>query len=414
VPSKKNISLLLQFQTLFAIVIILSIQFDSYGQNMEFEQSLYDFGQVQINSNQVHELKFKNTGEETLIIKSEPKTASSADVARIKGGKMKYAPNEEGVIIYQFSTKSPKFYHNNITIQSETSVGIIRVEWEVLPDSIHPQSWQEKIEAHPALKENIATFYEYERSQYNYRMPDPINDHLEQLRFDSIQNLCVEEMGKLFSPEELLNVFTFSEDIGIKLISFEAISRTNYNTESIVDLLANYYMNKCNIYTDLFNNHSGVYGSCLKMISPYDKTYTKSTKLDLESYVFLEFLNSFYELYIVIYNKDSFGVRDTLDFRTIDLSNYKKETFELHGKIPVVNISEKTIIIAPYYDSKTTCDKRSYNLNGKGGINIDFRSVVKLKEGEQTIKRALRIVDYKTKEEKTVWIKAKFINYKKE
>lgn len=412
-----NILSFFPLQKLFALIIIFSNQFDAYSQNMEFEKSLYDFRQVRMNTKQVHELKFKNTGEDTLIIKSEPKTASSADIAQVKDSKIKFAPGEEGAIIYEFDTKSAKYFYNNIIIQSNNNNYVVRTKWEVLPENVNPQTWEDKINSDPELRENISAFYAYESMINNYRMPDPHNDHLNQLRADSIRNLCVEKMGSIFTIDDLKDVFTYSEDLGVQLISFEALSRTNYNSDSLVALLERYCMNKSIIFRSFEGiiNH-GIYGWCLRIIYPYDKKYNISIKLDLEQYVYLNFLNSYYALgsVFIIHKAVSFGTLDTLDFHTIDLSIYKKENFELHGKLKVVNVSDKTIIIAPYYDTQTTCDKRSYNLNSKGTIDIDFRSVVKLKEGEQTIKRAIRIVDYKTMEEKTVWIKAKFINYKKE
>jgi hypothetical protein len=399
---------------------------------MEFEQSLYDFGRVKLNTSQQHEIRFKNSGEDTLIILSEPKTASSADVARMKVGKMKYAPNEEGIVIYKFDTKSPKIFNNNITIQTNSTIAsaqIVRVHWEVLSDSDKLPYWEEKINAHPRLNNHLDSLAKdncYMRSGFSLEMP-VINGY--DGPCDSIRIIAVEELGGLFNSKELVDIFTETENYLTKLISFEALTRTSFKADSLAQLLDSFVHNYGYKYEYELKRHF------LDIISPIEKApifnerYIKSTKLDLDDYYYLQDLfRTYYNpdpgntykrdwTYALVWGgtKDSFHVLgDTIDFGTIDLRNFTKKEFVLRKNLRVYSTSDKLIIIAPYTDANTTCDKRSYRLDSEGEIVIDFRCVVELKKINQSVLRCIKLVDYQTKKEKLVWIKAYFINYKNE
>ena len=124
-------------QYLFVATAFSMLQPDVFGQELQFEKALYDLGKVEYGSASERILTFRNSGTDTLFITSFPKTACGCDMAKIQGNKMKYAPNETGSLIYKFDTKGPRRYDNTITIRTNSNPthSILRVKWEVLPES---------------------------------------------------------------------------------------------------------------------------------------------------------------------------------------------------------------------------------------------------------------------------------------
>lgn len=383
------------------------------SQQITFEKNNYDFGQVALNSEPERFLKFKNTGADTLIITSAPTTACGCDMATLKDKKMIYAPSEEGTLIYKFDTKSPRKYDNIITIQTngDAAFTAIRVKWEVLSDSL--KDWERKINNHPTLNahlDSLAKVYCYMRLGNSLEMP-VINIY--DGPCDSIKNVSVEEMGSLFISNELVEIFKNSKNYLTRLISFEALTRTNYSADSLEILLETLIVNSEQKYSEELIRHF------LDLVSPSKnspleiKKYSISTKIDLDDFIYLSYMvNCCPSVEVCVGQGFEVYISSALDFGTINLSNFHKDKFVLHKKILVCNATKETIIIAPYHDKFTTCDKKSYSLSANQTIAIDFKSVVDLKEGNQRIERPIKIVDYQTKKEKTVWIKAYFINYK--
>lgn len=404
--------------------------FNVFSQHIAFEYccnnfgvDVFDFGQVALNSKPERFLKFKNTGADTLIIMAAPTTACGCDMATLKDNKMIYAPEEVGTLIYKFDTKSPRKYDNKITIQTngEAAYSSIGVKWEVLPDSL--KDWELKINNHPTLNahlDSLAKDYCYMKPGNSLEMP-VFNSY--DGPCDSIKNISVQEIGSLFGNNDLVEIFKNSKNYLTRLISFEALTRTNYSLDSLEILLETLILNSNPKYSIELINHFLDLVSPSKVYAEEIKKYSKSTKIDLDYYLYLRSLLVSHCAPTMLHpgqampmiwgiTNDYFHViSDTIDYGTIDLSNYTKSNFVLRQKLRVYSTSDKIIIIAPYYDSNTTCDKKSYRLESKGTIDIDFSSAVELKKTNQSIKRPIKIVDYQTKKEKTVWIKAYFINY---
>jgi hypothetical protein len=237
---------------------------------------------------------------------------------------------------------------------------------------------------------------------------------------DSIKNVAINEFKNLYTLNELSKIFRKSERYYIRLISFEAFTQTAYNEESLVAFFESESKSLKLFTFDLYaiGYKKQIYERMLKIVSPVDNSYPKSIKLDLESYIYLSSIRNFYGIMFWTYYipaSISFAIiHDTIDFGNIDLyiPQYKKSTFELRSKIIVKNITDKTIIIAPYHDSQTRCDKRSYRIPPQGEIEIEFRSIVDLVKNTKPIKRVIKIVNYETKEEQFFTFKADFINSK--
>ena len=407
---------MINFKQSIIVSFLVFSQLAAFSQYITFEKNNYDFGQVALNSEPERFLKFKNTGADTLIITAAPTTACGCDMVTLKDKKMIYAPNEEGTLIYKFDTSSPRKYDNKITIQTngDAAFTAIRVKWEVvLLDSL--KYWELKINNHPSLNahlDSLAKDYCYMRLGNSLEMPvynsydDPC---------DSIKNISVEEMGSLFTSNELVEIFKNSENYLTRLISFEALTRTNYSSDSLAQLLETLIVNTKPKYSEELIRHFLDLVSPSK-VYPYEiKKYSKSTKVDLDDFIYLNYMvNCCPSSEVCVGQGFEVYISSALDFGTINLSNFAKDKFVLHKKILVCNATKETIIIAPYHDKFTKCDKKSYSLSANEAIAIDFKSVVNLKNGNQRIERPIKIVDYQTKKEKTVWIKAYFINYKNE
>lgn len=275
-------------------------------------------------------------------------------------------------------------------------------------------TWEYKINAHPTLKSHLSYLSEngcYIQS-YVYQMPG-MDDVVTPKMCDSVRNVSVNEMNNLFSNGELYEVLNQSDSYYTQLISFEALTRSTTDSDSLIQWLDLFYTKNLSTYYFFpFNsNNDQLYRHMLETISPFDTLYKQSNKIGLEQYTFLASLISNYEPSWFTTSR-SFYVKDTINFGTIDLSNFTGNQFELHGRIKVVNVSDQLTIIAPYHDNFTKFDKKSYRLKGREHIEIDFNSVVKLETSNKEIKRLIRIVDYQTKDEKLVWIKANFVNFK--
>jgi len=416
-------------QIFFATVIILLLHLSVFGQNIEFEKDTYDFGQVQYNSETKRYIKFKNTGSDTLIITSFPATACGCDMAKIKGDKTKFTPNEDGILIYEFDTKSSRKYNNTITIltNSNPSHTILRVKWEVLSDTVKTEVTERSykksdlnqgnldsiIMNHASLQHHLNFLLENAccRTNYDYVMPGDydIKGHL----CDSVKILAVKDFNNFFNQNDLFEIFSKSENYYIRLISFEAFSQLTYSEDSLVSFFESEYrelMSKPN-NSFPFERHWELYNRMLNIVSPIDKHYQNSFKIDLENYTYLRSISANYNYWgWISLAPASFGiVRNSFDFGYIYLNNHKKNTFELRSVIVVKNTTDKILVIAPYYDANTKCDKKSYRIDPKDEAKIEFRSVVNLDKITSPIERKIKIVNYDTKEEQIFTFTANFL-----
>lgn len=404
-----------KLQNIIATVIILMSHLIVFGQQIEFDKVIYDFGQVLYNSETKRYIKFKNIGTDTLKITSFPSTACGCDMATIQDNKMKYAPNEEGVLIYMFDTKVPRKYHNTITIQTNSTLthSILSVKWEVLADPIEVSNWDNIISGHNSLKNHLNLLSENGCYYTNYHYVMPTFPDLKQQLCDSIRNITVSEFDSIFSNAELFEIIKYSKNYYSRLIGFEAYSQSSYNIDSLLSIFESEYkeiMTKPD-YAFPYNHHWELYNRILNIVSPKDKYYQNSNKIDLENYNYLKSISANYSS-SVWFTAQSFGiVRNTIDFGNIDLSLYLKETFELRSVIVVKNVTDEILIIAPYHDANTKCDKKSYRIDPKGEVKIEFRSVVKVEQVKQPINRVIKIQNYKTKEEQLFTFKASFMNF---
>jgi hypothetical protein len=118
---------------LVLVAFICNMPFNVTAQTLTFERDIYDFGKVELHADSEKLLHFRNTGSDTLVFTSFPKTACGCDMAYLSGYKTSYAPNEEGDLVYKFITSYPHVYNNVIRLRtnSEQEETIIRVRWEV-------------------------------------------------------------------------------------------------------------------------------------------------------------------------------------------------------------------------------------------------------------------------------------------
>lgn len=275
-------------------------------------------------------------------------------------------------------------------------------------------TWEHKINAHPTLKSHLSYLSEtgcYYQSNV-YQMPG-MDDVVTPRMCDSVRNVSVNEMNNLFSNSELYEILNQSDSYYTQLISFEALTRSTTDSDSLIQWLDLFFTKNYTVhYTfDLTGYTDQLYRHMLKTISPFDTLYKQSNKIGLESYTFLTSLLANYD-FTWATQSTSFYVRNTINFGTIDLSDFTGNQFELRGRIKVVNVSDQLIIIAPYHDNFTKCNKKSYRLKEREYVEIDFKSVVNLEASNKKIKRLIRVVDYQTKEEMLVWIEANFVNFK--
>lgn len=103
-------------------------------------------------------------------------------------------------------------------------------------------------------------------------------------------------------------------------------------------------------------------------------------------------------------------MNSTLDFGPIDLIDYSlvNGEFLLKGKIHVKNLTDKFIVVVPYNDRSTHCDKRYYQIIPNGQIEINYWSFVKEHEMSKPINRNIKILNSVTKEKQVFTFKAEF------
>src|SRR5690606_16755963 len=95
-------------------------------------------------------------------------------------------------------------------------------------------TWEYKINAHPTLKGHLSYLSDngcYIQS-YVYQMPG-MDDVVTPKMCDSVRNVSVNEMNNLFSNGELYEVLNQSESYYTRLISFEALSRSTTDSDSL-------------------------------------------------------------------------------------------------------------------------------------------------------------------------------------
>lgn len=421
--------------------IFLLLQLQVFGQQLAFEQTVYDFGQVAYGSENKRFLKFKNTGRDTLFISTPPKTACGCDMAALQGNKTKYAPNEEGVLVYTFDTYSSRRFDNHITLRTNTSINhsIVRVKWEVLPDPAVKTDTQQSgktatltvaqmdsaILQHPVLKNtieniNLNNCYDYE--PVVYRMPCVGCNSI----CDSLQERLVNTLVADYRPEQLFELAKHSGIPMCRIAAMKAYTHSPYDPETIVSFFKAEHQGKNKNYNPWgwIYPYSYVLGPVLEMVSPENPYNQHSYKLDLETYVYLKTIYNHYYNHSgtqLVYGKwypsnqaPSFELHcEELNFNDIYLLGYPKEktSFELRGEIKVYNYTKKPLIIAPYRDANTHFDEKSYTIPANGFLEIEFRSTVDLTDVSKPVERKVRMVNYQTKEEKVFTFKANFVRY---
>lgn len=117
----------------------LSAQVQS-GAQIEFEKETHDFGNLKYGANGTYTFKFKNTGNQPLII-SDAKGSCSCTVPSFS--KTPIAPGQSGEITVKYDTKKPGPISKSVTITSNAAnepTKVIRIKGNVgpAPDSVTP------------------------------------------------------------------------------------------------------------------------------------------------------------------------------------------------------------------------------------------------------------------------------------
>lgn len=426
------------FSKTAAAIMLFTMQFTVFGQKLTFEKEMYDFGVVERNSKQEHFLKFKNTGDDTLVVIGFHGTNSDFDQAFILGDvgeTLKYPPGKGGTIRYTFDTDHAIKYQGGITIHTNYSFdrfSVTRVRWEVpskpidkLFDSLTAGT---SLGKHLEMVETERCFMKNcHESSFSFVMPGSEPAPVLVSNFcDSLRALALAEFNGVFDEEKRWDIMWNSELFHRRLLAFESFSRSGYNQDSLVLFFEAERRKLPDVIAKCRHNESRhLYKTMLDIVSPMTTIFPESQKIDLETYYYLRSLFYYYdpsELMGAISGvkwstklkaPPSFRfVRDMPAFKQIDLTYHPKEkrTFQLRGKIVVENLTKKPLIIAPYHDANTTFDQKSYRIQPKGRVEIDFRSDVDLDSAEKSVKRVVKMVNYQTKETQRFTIEASFIH----
>jgi len=108
---------------------------DEQKAHIDFEATLHDFGQIEVNSNATCEFKFTNTGKEPLIL-SNVKASCGCTVP--EWTKEPVLPGEEGVIKVRYTTVTrPNVINKAVIVHSnaDNKQVILRIKGEVVPQS---------------------------------------------------------------------------------------------------------------------------------------------------------------------------------------------------------------------------------------------------------------------------------------
>jgi len=114
------------------LCIILLIACVSYGQTMEFESKIIDYGIIEHNVDGNREFKFTNTGDKILIIKN---AKGSCGCTVPTWPKEPIAPGESGTIKVKYATNRIGVFTKNIVLLTNSnnhSPIILTIKGEVI------------------------------------------------------------------------------------------------------------------------------------------------------------------------------------------------------------------------------------------------------------------------------------------
>lgn len=105
------------------------------GAKIEFDKEVHDYGKIKYDGNPFCEFKFKNTGNQPLIIS---KAKGSCGCTVPTWPQEPIAPGATGVIKVKYDTKRPGAINKMVTINSNASnvdngISILRIKGEVGP-----------------------------------------------------------------------------------------------------------------------------------------------------------------------------------------------------------------------------------------------------------------------------------------
>lgn len=97
-----------------------------------FEKLVVDYGTIEHNANGVREFKFKNTGNDDLIISECGQSCGCTTPDCPKGA---YAPGETGIIKVKYATDRVGSFMKTVTVSSNAtnSSVVLTIKGEVLP-----------------------------------------------------------------------------------------------------------------------------------------------------------------------------------------------------------------------------------------------------------------------------------------
>ena len=431
------------FKPFFTTGLLLLLQLTAFGQILEFERTSYDFGKHTFNKHFIEkEIEFRNTGKDTLFITSIDKTpCDGCDSLILLFTLKKYSPGARGKFYYRYNNQALGKHHVSITFQTNSRLAAstsIEMTWETLPETPEQRGEREIREAIPQT-----SLQRLERRVWDNKN---LNDHLSGLsgcyytyRYvmpmlgydydaknrgcDSLRKLAVDEMDSLFTNTELADLVINSAGYYDRLIAFEAFARSA-STDRIVSVLESVKKTLPDHYLDEFDEGIQLYNLLLSIVYPLKGGTRDSHRIDLETYVYLH--SFLYPISITNYSYISLKIgngksvppptfriiRNDLNFGQINLGYHpaEKNVFELRGKILVENLTNKLIVIAPYYDSTTRFEQKSYRIPAKCKLEIPFKSNVSRNQAKNPVKRSVKLVNYQTKQAQVFTFEALFIN----
>lgn len=396
------------------LVVFLTIATRGYSQQIEFENDTLDIGKMAYKPGMKAYLKFKNTGSDTLRFLDLPATSSGGEIATLLNDQTNYAPQQEGAIVYSFETKGPGKFKKSITVVTNAAPQPkeLFVQWEIIPEVVFDPIQDKKFPDKASFNTNLRQMEQFGcYGSLSTIQSSSFSDSREtnQSFCDSIRSVAIQTLNTAFTCNELIRQACINENEMVRLVCFEALTRSNCKTDSLLAVFeaeCRRSMKKPPFY----GSEWAVYYRMMDIISPPQTFFPKSKSLDLESLVFVRSLILDQKTANSGERKSFVLKRSTLNFGTIDVTKYpmKDGTFVLRGKIHVKNNTKQLIVIAPYYDLSTRCDKRSYRLQPNDQIEINFWSTVRLNEMDKPVHRSISVVNYLTKERQAFSFDAEF------